>query len=118
MYKNNHYGLMLAIVVAAGLQRVHEECRDTAESVVGEVLQRIVAFLAQPVDPEATWEFEKDVEQLLREMGRRILEVVYNQLEPEEPENLPKRFVDQQQEYSRKNEKTNNRGGMAHCLAP
>ena len=49
MYKYNHYGLMLAIVVAAGLQRVHEECRDTAESVVGEVLQRIVAFLAQPV---------------------------------------------------------------------
>ena len=45
-------------------------------------------------------------------MGRRILEVVYNRLEPEEPESLPKRFVEQQQEYSRKNEKTNNRGGI------
>ena len=69
-------------------------------------------FLTQPVDPHATFEFEKDLERLLREMGRRIVEVVYNRLESERPESLPKRFVDQQQEYSRKNEKTNNRGGI------
>lgn len=118
MYKNNHYGLMLAIVVAAELQGVREECRDALESIIGEVLQRVAGFLAQPVDPYATFEFEKDLERLLRETGRRILEVVYNRLEPEEPESLPKRFVDQQQEYSRKNEKTNNRGGIGTLFGP
>ena len=118
MYKNNHYGLMLAIVFAAELQGVREECRDALESIIGEVLQRVVGFLAQPVDPYATFEFEKDLERLLRETGRRILEVVYNRLEPEEPESLPKRFVDQQQEYSRKNEKTNNRGGIGTLFGP
>ena len=112
MYKNNHYGLMLAIMVAADLQGIFEECRDASESIVEELLQRVVVFLTQPVDPHATFEFEKDLERLLREMGRRIVEVVYNRLESERPESLPKRFVDQQQEYSRKNEKTNNRGGI------
>jgi len=112
MYKNNHYGLMLAIMVAADSQGIFEECRDASESIVEELLQRVVVFLAQPVDPQATFEFEKDLERLLREMGRRIVEVVYNRLESERPESLPKRFVEQEQEYSRKNEKTNNRGGI------
>ena len=112
MSQNIHYGLMLAIVVGAELQGIVEECRDASEPTFGQVFQRIREFLAQPVSPQAAYEFEKDLEGLLREAGRRILEVVYNRLEPEEPRRLPKRFVDQQQEYSRKNEKTNNRGGI------
>ena len=112
MHNNNHYGLVLAILVAGELQEVEEECRDAWEAIRAEVIQRITVFLSQPVSPQATYEFEKDLERLLREMGRRILEVVYNRLEPEEPESLPKRFAEKQQEYSRKNEKTNNRGGV------
>lgn len=112
MHKNNPYGLMLAILIATELQGVSEECRDASEAMVGEILQRVVAFLAQPVSPHATYEFERDLERLLGEMGRRIVEVVYNRAESEEPESLPKRFVDRQQEYSRKNEKTKNRGGI------
>ena len=118
MYKNNHYGLMLAIMVAADLQGIFEECRDASESIVEELLQRVVVFLTQPVDPHATFEFEKDLERLLREMGRRIVEVVYNRLESERPESLPKRFVDQQQEYSRRTRRRTTVAGSARCLAP
>lgn len=112
MSQNTHYGLMLAIVVGAEVQGIVEKCRDASEATLGEVFQQIVAFLAQPVCPRSTYEFEKDLERLLREVGRGILEVVYNRLEPEEPKGLPKRFVEQQQEFSRKIEKTNNRGGI------
>ena len=112
MGKNTHYGLVLAIVVAAELQGIVGECRDASETVLEEVLRRIAAFLSQPVSPHGTYEFEKDLERLLRQVGRRIVEVVYNRLEPEEPQRLPKRFVEHEQEYSRKNEKTNNRGGI------
>ena len=69
MYKNNHYGLMLAIMVAADLQGIFEECRDASESIVEELLQRVVVFLTQPVDPHATFEFEKDLERLLARDG-------------------------------------------------
>jgi hypothetical protein len=112
MSKNTSYGLILAIVITAELQEILGECRDAWESIIERILQRIGGFLTQPVSPQTDYEFEKDLEELLREMGCRILEVVYNRLEPEEPESLPKRFVDQQHEYSRKNAKTNNRGGV------
>jgi hypothetical protein len=112
MAQNTNYGVILAIVIVSELQGILAECRGASEPVMEEVLQRIGRFLAQPVSPQTAYDFEKDLERLLREAGRRILEVVYNGLEPEEPEGLPKRFVDQQQEYRRKNEKTNNRGGI------
>ena len=112
MPKDNHYGVLLAMVIAAELQGITDECHEVLEPVLGKMSQRIAVFLRQPVDPAATFEFEKDVERLLREMGCQILGVVYNRLEPEKPDGLPKHFVDQGQEFSRKNEKTNNRGGI------
>ncbi len=48
----------------------------------------------------------------MRGIGSRTLETVLNRLEPEDPESMPKRFAQQQQEYSRKQEKSNNRGGI------
>ena len=70
----------------------------------------------QGVSPQTTFEFEKELEQLLREIGRRTLETVFNRLEAEDPESLPKHFTQQQQEYSRKQEKSNNRGGIGTCF--
>jgi hypothetical protein len=71
-----------------------------------------MAFLGQSVSPQTTFEFEKELERLLREIGRMTLEMVFNRLEPEDPESLPKHFTHQQQEYSRKQEKSNNRSGI------
>lgn len=45
-------------------------------------------------------------------MGRGILEVVYNRLEPEDPDEMPKQVDMQGQSYSRKNQKTSNRQGI------
>ena len=70
------------------------------------------AFLLQPLTPEATWKFEDAVEDRLRELGRSILRVVYNRLESDTPDEMPKRVQFEGQEYSRKNEKTNNRNGI------
>ena len=35
MHNNNHYGLVLAILVAGELQEVEEECRDAWEAIAG-----------------------------------------------------------------------------------
>ena len=77
-----------------------------------EIDQLVQAFLLQPLTPEATWKFENAVEDRLCELGRSILRVVYNRLESDTPDEMPKRVQFEGQEYSRKNEKTNNRNGI------
>ena len=77
-----------------------------------EIDQLVQAFLLQPVTPEATWQFENAIEDRLRELGRSTLEVVYNRLEADTPDEMPKHVEFEGHEYSRKNEKTNNRNGI------
>ena len=66
-------------------------------------------LLLQSVTAEATWQFENVVEDRLRELGRNILETVYNRLDADE---MPKQVEYDRQQYNRKNEKTPNRGGI------
>ena len=77
-----------------------------------EIDQLVQAFLLQPVTPEATWQFENAILERLRELGRSTLEVVYNRLEADTPDEMPKHVEFEGHEYSRKNEKTNNRDGI------
>lgn len=99
-------------LIAQDVHRVLEETRSAAESQLEEIDQLVQAFLLQPVTPEATWQFENAVEDRLRELGRSTLEVVYNRLEAETPDEMPKHVEFEGHEYSRKNEKTNNRDGI------
>ena len=68
-------------LIAQDVHRVVEETRSASESQVEEIDQLVQAFLLQPVTPEATWQFENAVENRLRELGRRVLKVIYNRLE-------------------------------------
>jgi hypothetical protein len=102
----------LVSLIAQDVHRVLEETRSAAESQLEEIDQLVQAFLLQPVTPEATWQFENAVEDRLRELGRSTLEVVYNRLEAETPDEMPKHVEFEGHEYSRKNEKTNNRDGI------
>jgi hypothetical protein len=112
MQNLNLFGLLLATRVSTEFHEIDEELRRLREEVGKQMAQVVMAFLGQPTSPQTTFEFEKELERLLREMGRQILEMVLNRLEPEAPESLPKHFTHQQQQYSRKEEKTNNRGGI------
>jgi hypothetical protein len=112
MQNSNLFGLLLATLVAPKFQEINEELRRIREEVGEQMTQTVTAFLAQGGSPQTTFQFEEELERLLREIGRRTLETVFNRLEPEDAESLPKRFTHQQQEYSRKQEKTNNRSGI------
>jgi len=112
MRNPNLFGLLLATLISTECQEIDEELRRIQEDVGEQIAQMVMVFLGQPISPETTFEFEKDLERLLREIGRQMLEMVFNRLEPEAPESLPKHFTHQQQQYSRKEQKTNNRGGI------
>jgi hypothetical protein len=112
MQNSNLLGLLLATLISTEFQEIDEELRRIREEVGKQMAQVVMAFLGQPTSPQTTFELEKAVERLLREIGRQTLEMVFNRLEPEDSESLPKHFTQQQQQYSRKQEKTNNRGGI------
>jgi len=76
-----------------------------------EIVRLFQAFVLQPVTPESTFEFENGLSEGLRETGRRIMEVVLNQIEPAAAQ-MPKQIECEQFVYSRKNEKTRIRSGI------
>jgi hypothetical protein len=116
MQNSNLFGLLLATLVSKDFLEIDGELRRIREEVGKQMTGVVMAFLGQGVTPRTTFEFEEELERLLRDIGRRTLETVFNRLEPEDPESLPKHFTQQQQEYSRKQEKSNNRGGIGTCF--
>lgn len=98
--------------IAADVAGICEEIQSAAQSQDEDIERLVQEFFLRPTTPEATYEFEKALEDRLRETGRRIAEVVYNRIEADNAEEMPKRVESDGQEYSRKNEKTNNRNGL------
>lgn len=99
-------------LIAQDVERIGEETRSATQSQLEQIDQLVQAFLLQPVTPEATWQFENAIEDRLRELGRNLLEAVYNRLEADTPDEMPKQVEYDRHEYSRKNEKTNNRNDI------
>jgi hypothetical protein len=116
MQNRNLFGLLLATLFCKDFHQIEQELRPILEEINPALTAAVMTFISRPVSPETTFKLEQEIERQLREIGRQIMEVVLNRLEPEDPQSLPKRFVHDQQEYSRKQEKSNNRGGIATCF--
>ncbi|MGI8427615.1 MAG: hypothetical protein ACR2M4_13710 [Actinomycetota bacterium] len=65
--------------------------------------------MARGPSPAAALKFERDVNELLRELGRVVTELAYNRLEGEQPDELPHYVAHEAGQYRRLNEKTPNR---------
>lgn len=65
--------------------------------------------MARGPSPAAALRFERELEELLRELGRVVTELAYNRLEPDQPEELPHYVAHEAGQYRRLNEKTPNR---------
>src|SRR5437588_4414783 len=83
-----------------------------------QVATRTARFLAAPITPAATLDFENDLRQLLDECGRLVLETVFNHIEPPSPQDAPKHTQRDRHDYSRKNHKSATRGGIATLFVP
>jgi len=65
--------------------------------------------LARGSSPAAALKFERELDELLRELCRVVTELAYNRLEGEQPEALPHYVEHEAGQYRRLNEKTPNR---------
>ena len=62
-------------------------------------------FLGQPITPESTFAWEHQLEEVLREAGRQVVQAVYQRVEPV-VESLPKHVRFEASQYTRLNRKT------------
>jgi hypothetical protein len=93
----------------------------SAESEVGRQVQEIVdanreqieslvlQFALSEMTPASTFAFESQLDDALRELGRQLVEGIYNALEPDDPSELPHDVRYEAAGYRRLNGKTRNR---------
>lgn len=90
-------------------RRTAEAMVDTAfQDVRPELISAVQAFLENPISPTTFFAFEIAVLALTREIGRRLVELVLNVLEPENAEELPRDLWFECGGYRRCNQKTRN----------
>jgi hypothetical protein len=83
-----------------------EEKIDDVVQVLAETVKRLSQeFFSRRVDPERTFDFEHQVSEAVRELGRQIVQAVYNHAEPE-AKSLPKHVHFEASQYTRLNRKT------------
>jgi hypothetical protein len=113
MSQSSVFTLGLASVFVQQLQAVLDRSSQPCLALREQIVALATRFLREPITPTATLDFEKDLRQLLDECGRLIVQSVFNQIEPENPHDAPKHTQRDRQVYSRKNQKSRNRGGIA-----
>jgi hypothetical protein len=103
----------LGILIARDLQRIQADVQTALQPLHDELEELARELLLQRLTPQNVWEFERALQERLREAGRRVTEVLYNRLEPDEADEMPKQVERAGYAYSRKNGKTRNRQGVA-----
>ncbi len=90
-------------------KRTAEEIVDTSfQNVRPQLIKAVQTFLASPISPTTFFALEIAVLGLTREIGRGLVELVINALEPENAEELPGDLWFDCGGYRRRNQKTRN----------
>jgi hypothetical protein len=105
--------LLPLLLNKADIDSLLPQAERSLEDQIGDILHGFTdsanqlsrEFLGQPVDPERTFDFEHQIEERLREAGRRLVQAVYNHAEPA-VESLPKHVHFEASMYTRLNRKT------------
>ena len=105
--------VVLATAVLGQLQQSLAAAQAPCTALAEQISALTARFLSAPITPAATLAFETALRRLLDECGRLVLQSVFNHIEPESPHDAPKHTQRDRQDYSRKNHKSPNRGGIA-----
>ena len=105
-----HYSIRRSAIAASRKSEPKAQMRSgRRERLAFPLTERATRFFGDEPNPAAVLAFERDLADEMRQLGRQIVEQVYNQLEPDEPESLPHYVHHEAGEYRRLNRKTPNR---------
>lgn len=108
------YLLLVIATLTAPKSPKEENSTSAAEADLHEILKGgeqclldlAVKFLEQKLSPTAAFRYEQEVQEALRELGRKFVQSTYNQLEPADVNTLPKHVTFEADLYTRLNTKT------------
>ena len=113
MTQSSVLALGMATAVLQHLQTILALSSGPCRCLSEQISTRTACFLSAPITPASTFEFETDLNRLLQECGRLVVQSVFNHIEPENPQDAPKHTQRDRQDYCRKNQKSPTRGGIA-----
>ncbi len=103
MNYSTHLLLAMATLPAATLR---EQIRNILDRQAEQITNELLAFQAQPATPITTFDLEGQLAEHLRNVGRELLESVYNRMEGDHPAALPSHVHSAGEEYRLVKEKT------------
>jgi uncharacterized protein (DUF2267 family) len=68
---------------------VHEQVTRLVQQQAEPIIHAILAFLTQPISPTTTLDFENQLAEQLRELGRELMQWTVNRIEGDDPRVLP-----------------------------
>jgi hypothetical protein len=89
------------------LQHEFAELISLVEPLADDILRLALTFLSNPINPQAAHEFEKALQEAVREMNREVVQWTYNHIESEDPQSIPLRIRVAGEEYRRKAKSAN-----------
>src|SRR5260370_10428375 len=101
MTQSSVFTLSVATAVLQPLQAAPDSASQPCLDLREQVAALTTRFLSAPITPAAALDYEKALRQLLDEAGRLILQSVFNQIEPDNPQDAPKHMQRDRQDYSR-----------------
>ena len=100
------FSLLIGAGVVAEVDERLSEILGQQKEVIGRILTRLYS---EEISPEATFQFEQELEAAGKELMRLVFEWALNQLEPNDPEDSPHVIQWQCGQYRRVNRKSPNR---------
>lgn len=106
---NSPYSILLATVLANDLTLLDGRLAELLREDIERISQLMFSFLSQPISLSTFLRFEQRLQEILRDLGRKVMEFTCNECEPKSPEDMPHDASYEGAGYRRINDKTPNR---------
>jgi hypothetical protein len=101
--------MLLSGVLASRLASVDRRLAELIHEDIDKIVELVFWFQSHPISPVAFLQFEQRLQEVLRELGRKVMEFTCNECEPESAEHGPHDVTYEGGGYRRLEDKTPNR---------
>lgn len=100
------YGIVFCLLFQGDVVQTNAKVRELQQRFGERLLRWVAEMMQQGIDPVSAFEFEQQLQILLREFGRDVLEVVLNALEASRHPAWPTHVAHEGETYRRRSEPT------------
>lgn len=103
------YSTLQLVLLASSIEELESQLHGLLTESMDLIVEPVCQLLLREVSPENAFRYEDAIEMAGRELLRVVTEWSYNQLEPDDPTEMPQIVRFEAGEYRRENKKTPNR---------